>query len=413
VDIVFLVFTTLLLAFFAFTVYNVPIVVSGLWRLWRSRRKVVKRGGKGRRELPLVSIIVPVKNEERVVARLLDALTGLNYPSDKKEIIVVNDASTDRTGKICFRYALSHPEVKVLERAASTTKAGALNFGVGYAHGEIVATFDGDSVPERDAVLKAVEYFRDPCVGAVQGRICSINAGQNMLTRFISYECSVQYEVYLGGKDALDLYVGLAGTCQFIRKVDLDAVGGWNENCLGEDSELSVKLIERDKVIRYASEVRTFEESPFDAKSLLAQRARWYRGNIEVGLRFGRLMNHPNVRRFDAEMTFLGTLMILLCVFNYFSPFWFFSLSSTEVTAFIAQFTCFSTLFFLGVIGVGLALVTKPYRLRNVLWLPFIYAYWGFQSFIAMYALLEIVLRRKRRWRKTAHLGVVTVGSRV
>jgi hypothetical protein len=51
--------------------------------------------------------------------------------------------------------------------------------------------------------------------------------------------------------------------------------------------------------------------------------------------------------------------------------------------------------------------------LRNVLWLPFIYAYWGFQSFIAMYALLEIVLRRKRRWRKTAHLGVVTVGSRV
>jgi hypothetical protein len=105
--------------------------------------------------------------------------------------------------------------------------------------------------------------------------------------------------------------------------------------------------------------------------------------------------------------------MILLCVFNYFSPFWFFSLSSTEVTAFIAQFTCFSTLFFLGVIGVGLALVTKPYRLRNVLWLPFIYAYWGFQSFIAMYALLEIVLRRKRRWRKTAHLGVVTVGSRV
>jgi cellulose synthase/poly-beta-1,6-N-acetylglucosamine synthase-like glycosyltransferase len=65
------------------------------------------------------------------------------------------------------------------------------------------------------------------------------------LTRFISYEGSVQYEVYLGGKDALDLYVGLAGTCQFIRKEALDAVGGWNENSLGEDTELSVKLVER------------------------------------------------------------------------------------------------------------------------------------------------------------------------
>jgi hypothetical protein len=146
---------------------------------------------------------------------------------------------------------------------------------------------------------------------------------------------------------------------------------------------------------------------------LLAQRARWYRGNIEVGLRFGRLMKRPNLRRFDAEMTFFGTVMILLCVLNYFAPFWAFSLPSSSVTLLIAQFTCFSTLFFLGVIGVALAFMTKPVRLRNVLWLPFIYLYWGFQSFIAMYSLFEIVLRRKKRWRKTAHSGAVTVNRRV
>jgi cellulose synthase/poly-beta-1,6-N-acetylglucosamine synthase-like glycosyltransferase len=410
----FLIFTALLLTFFAFTVYNIPVIVSGLWRVWAARRRKVKRTEISEGELPLVSIIVPVKNEEKVVARLLRALTGLRYPLGRKEIIVVNDASTDRTGEICQEYALSHPEVRVLERTMSTTKAGALNLGLGYARGEVVATFDGDSVPEPDALLNAVAYFEDPSVGAVQGRICSINAGQNMLTRFISRECGVQYELYLGGKDALDLYVGLAGTCQFIRKADLDAVGGWNEKSLGEDSELSVKLIERDKVIRYASEVRTFEESPFNVRSLLAQRARWYRGNIEVGLRFGRLMKRPNLRRFDAEMTFFGTVMILLCVLNYFAPFWAFSLPSNSVTLLIAQFTCFSTVFFLGVIGVALAFTTKPFRLRNVLWLPFIYAYWGFQSFIALYALLEIVLRRKRRWRKTEHSGqIARVSERV
>jgi cellulose synthase/poly-beta-1,6-N-acetylglucosamine synthase-like glycosyltransferase len=407
-EIVFLIFTTVLLFFFAFTVYNIPIVATGFLRIWRSRKKEVERVKCAGSELPFVSIIVPVKNEEKVVARLLNALASLNYPKDKKEVIVVNDASTDQTGKICMEYASVHPEIRVLERAISTTKAGALNFGAKCARGEVIATFDGDSVPEPDALLKAVRYFADANVAAVQGRICSINAGQNMLTRFISYECAVQYELYLGGKDSLDLYVGLAGTCQFIRKESLDAVGGWNENSLGEDTELSVRLIERGNVIRYASEVRTFEESPFNIKSLLAQRARWYRGNIEVGLRFGRLMKRPNVRRFDAEMTFLGTFMILLCVVNYFAPLWFFSLSSTLVTAVIAQFTCFATLFFLGVIGVALTFVVKPFRLRNVLWLPFIYAYWGFQSFIAMYALFEIALRRKRRWRKTAHLGVVS-----
>jgi cellulose synthase/poly-beta-1,6-N-acetylglucosamine synthase-like glycosyltransferase len=409
-----LIFTAMLLAFFVFTIYSIPVVIFGFLRLWRAHGKKARRVENLEHELPLVSIIAPVKNEERVVERLLDALARLDYPSGKKEVIVVNDASTDRTGEICLQYSLSHPEVRVFEKGTSSTKAGALNFGLNFARGEVVATFDGDSVPEPDALLKAVEYFEDPCVAAVQGRICSINEGQNMLTRFLSYECSVQYELYLQGKDALDLYVGLAGTCQFIRKVALDAVGGWNENCLGEDSELSVKLIERGKVIRYASEVRTFEESPFNVKSLLAQRARWYRGNIEVGLRFGKLMKRPSLRRFDAEMTFFGTFMILLCVLNYFAPFWAFSLPPAAATTIIVQFTCFSTLFFLGVIGVALAFMTKPVRLRNVLWLPFIYVYWGFQSFIAMYSLFEIVLRRKRRWRKTEHSGQVTrVAERV
>jgi len=411
-SLVVLFFTAMLVTFFAFALYNIPIVISGFWRLLHAPRKKAKKLN-AEQKLPFVSIIVPVKNEANVIARLLDALTSLTYPSDRKEIIVVNDASTDSTGKICLQYSQAYPEIRVFEKTVSTTKAGALNFGVNHANGEVIATFDGDSVPEPAALLKAVEYFADPSVGAVQGRICSINAKQNMLTRFISYECSVQYEVYLQGKDALDLYVGLAGTCQFIRKKDLDAVGGWNENCLGEDSELSVKLIEHDKVIRYASEVRTFEESPFNVKSLLAQRARWYRGNLEVGFRFGRLMKRPNLRRFDAEITFLGTLMILLCVFNYFAPLWAFSLSPATFMMVIAQFTGFATLLFLGVIGAALAFMTKPVRLRNVLWLPFIYAYWGFQSFIAMYALLEIILRRKRQWRKTAHLGMVTDAKHV
>jgi cellulose synthase/poly-beta-1,6-N-acetylglucosamine synthase-like glycosyltransferase len=400
-------FSTLLLIFLVFTLYNVPVVFSGFLRLWRGRKKRVLRVSSVGSELPFVSIIVPMKNEEKVVSRLLKALGGLSYPLGKKEVIVVNDASTDRTGEICQRYALEHPEVRVLERKRSTTKAGALNFGLRYACGEIIATFDGDSVPEPDAVLKAVKYFADSSVGAVQGRICSINEGQNMLTRFLSYEAAVQYEVYLGGKDALDLYVGLAGTCQFIRKEALDAVGGWNENSLGEDTDLSVRFIERGNIIRYASEVRTFEESPFGFRSLFVQRARWYRGNIEVGLRFGRLMRRPSVRRFDAEMTLFGTFIILLCWLNYLAPFWAFSVPPTLVATVIAQFTCVYTLLVFSLVGVALACLARPFRLRNVLWLPFIYAYWAFQSFIVMYALFEILLRRKPVWRKTEHSGRV------
>jgi cellulose synthase/poly-beta-1,6-N-acetylglucosamine synthase-like glycosyltransferase len=400
--------SALVVVFFVFALYNVPIVMTGMWRLLQIRKRIARQNRGGKEDLPAVSIIVPVKNEEKVVGRLLDALLSLDYPSGRKEIVVVDDASTDRTHEICLKYSSTHPEITVLKKTKSTTKAEALNFGLHHAHGKIVATFDGDSVPELDALLKVAKYFKDQSVAAVQGRVCSINSGQNMLTRFISYESAIQYELYMQGKDALGLYVGLAGTCQFIRREALEAIGGWNENCLVEDTELSLRLVEKGNVIRYASEVRTFEESPCNVKGLVAQRARWYRGNIEVGLRFGRLMKKPDWRKFDAEMTLFGTFLILLCVVNYFAPLWAFSVPSSLILTFVVQFTSLFTLLVLGVVGIALACMSKPLRLRNVLWLPFIYAYWAFQSFIALYALLEIALRRKRLWRKTEHSGEVT-----
>lgn len=80
-SVVFLVFTAVLLIFFAFTVYNVPIIATGFWRLWQIRKKDAKLVVVGEYELPLVSILVPVKNEEKVVTRLVEALACLNYLS--------------------------------------------------------------------------------------------------------------------------------------------------------------------------------------------------------------------------------------------------------------------------------------------------------------------------------------------
>ena len=198
-----------------------------------------------------------MKNEEKVVGRLLKTLVSLNYPSSKIEIIVVNDESNDGTGEICNHYASRYPQIRVFNRPKSSTKAAALNFGVQHARGEIIATFNADSVPESEALLKALKYFEDPTVAAVQGRICSINANENMLTRFLSYEGAVQYEAYMQGKDRLNLFVGLVGTCQSIRRSVLEEIGGWNGRSLSEDVELLLRLTERDYAIKYASDART------------------------------------------------------------------------------------------------------------------------------------------------------------
>jgi len=410
-DLVYLIFAALILVFTAWSLYNIPVLIVGVKHLLVSRNSV----GRGRRRsvvskdsLAMVSIIAPVRNEEKVVGRLLKALLNLNYPESKFEIIVVNDGSSDGTGEICRSFESRFYRVRVFNREKSTTKAAALNFGVAFARGEIIATFDADSVPERDALLEASLYFRDPAVAAVQGRICSINAGENMLTRFLSFEEAVQCEVYLGGKDGLGLFVGMAGTCQFVRRSVLEAVGCWNERSLCEDTELSLRLVERDYLTKYAADVRTWEESPNSVSGLVRQRARWYRGNICTLFRFGRLMVHPSLRRFDAEMFLFGTLLILLCVVNYVMAVWSLFMPPVLVLPLVAGFASCLTLVMLGLVGCGLVLTVKPFRLSNLLWLPFVYAYWGFQSFIALYAVLQIVFKRKGNWGKTVRSGAVT-----
>ena len=78
----------LFLSVYAWSIYNIPIFVAGVGHLHRRRRKL-KDDPTTRAKLPTFSIIIPAKNEEKVVGRLLDALAKLNYPADKKEIIVV------------------------------------------------------------------------------------------------------------------------------------------------------------------------------------------------------------------------------------------------------------------------------------------------------------------------------------
>jgi cellulose synthase/poly-beta-1,6-N-acetylglucosamine synthase-like glycosyltransferase len=398
----------LILVFNVWTLYNIPIVFSGIRSLLKNRKSKTKPSSLPEEELPYISIVLPLKDEEKVAGRLLSAMLKLNYPSYKTEIIVVEDASVDNTASICSGFANKNPKLKMFNRSVSTTKAAALNFGAKHAQGEIIATFDADSVPETDVLKNVVTYFADPSVAAVQGRICTINSEENMLTKFLSYEGAVQYELFMKGKDKLGLFVGLAGTCQFIRREVLETVGGWEERSLSEDTELSLRLVEKDYITKYASDVRTWEESPSHLRNLVRQRVRWYRGNIENGVRFGKLLKKFSLRRFDAEMTLAGTFIIMLCAVNYLMAFWFAYEPPSFVISAVAQLTSILTLTVLGVIGIALACFTRSFRLKSILWLPFIYAYWGFQSLIVAYAILQIILRRPRRWAKTARSGLIT-----
>ena len=397
---------------YAWTLYNMPILAVGLKHLLRKLRNKENKKGKSsiKANLPFISIIVPVKDEEKVIGRILDALLRLVYPKEKSEIIIVEDGSKDKTVKICQKYIDQHPNhIKLFHREISNGKPSALNYALKKSKGEILALFDADCVPNSDVLLRVVEYFEDPSTAAVQGGLSSINANENMLTRLISYEEAVAFKTYALGRNALNLFVYLIGSCCFLRKSVVEKLGGWDEESLGEDLEISVRLTKEGYLIRYVPEIQSWQESPAKLGALIKQRARWLRGHMEIALKYGRLITNVNKKTVDTEVTLLLPFIQIIGLLGYFMALVtsFLSIQLDYILSILGQVLLILTMTALLMIGVALIYVTKPCKMTNLLWLPFVFAYWLVENLIAFYALLQIVLRRPRKWTKTTKTGTV------
>jgi cellulose synthase/poly-beta-1,6-N-acetylglucosamine synthase-like glycosyltransferase len=104
---------------------------------------------------PTVSILIPARDEEQVIGRLLQRMTELTYPNDKLQVITIDDASSDRTRQIAEEFSKRYPFIEVVHRDKKTGgkgKASAMNSGLERSTGEIVLCFDADYYPQTDIV---------------------------------------------------------------------------------------------------------------------------------------------------------------------------------------------------------------------------------------------------------------------
>jgi hyaluronan synthase len=132
-------------------------------------------------EDPFVSCMVAVKNEEDNISTCIDSMINQTYTN--KEIIVVNDGSTDGTLKILKKYE-SDGKIKLVNLAVNVGKKRALGKAMEVAKGEIFAHTDSDSVWATDAIERIVKIFKYfPNVGAVSGHGRALNGDKNLLTK--------------------------------------------------------------------------------------------------------------------------------------------------------------------------------------------------------------------------------------
>jgi len=288
--------------------------------------------------LPLVkpiSIIAPAYNEEHSITESVNSLLTLEYPL--YEVIVVNDGSTDKTleklieafdlqkAKWVFRKSiatkpvngiyksLSNPKLIVIDKV-NGKKADALNAGLNISHYPLFCAIDGDSVLEKDALLKMVRPFLENpeetiAAGGIlrlsngcvfeDGQIKKIGMPKNFLARLQVLE---YLRAFLGGRMGLNKLKSLliiSGAFGLFRKDVTLECGGYRTETIGEDMDLIVRikkyLYEKKTSFRicFIPDPICWTEAPESFSSLINQRNRWHRGLAETLVHNRRMIFNP------------------------------------------------------------------------------------------------------------------------
>lgn len=238
---------------------------------------------------PKVSLLVAAKNEEAVISNLVEMLCSLNYPRDKYEVWAIDDRSTDNTPAILDKLAIQYPQLKVVHRVASAGggKSGALNQVVPQTFGDIIGVFDADAKISTDLLANVVPLFDNPQMGAVQVRKAIANTAENFWTKGQAAEMALDSYVQQQ-RIATDGIGELRGNGQFVSRVALDSCGGWNEETITDDLDLTIRLHLDNWKIGLLPTPPVWEEAVTTAGSLWHQRNRWAEGGYQRYLDYWR-----------------------------------------------------------------------------------------------------------------------------
>ena len=258
-------FAILLVLFFGY-----PVVVYVLSKL-KGRR--ILRGSFVRR----ISIIVPCYDAREHVDVKVRELLGLDYPSEKFEVIFVDSGSTDGTTETLREYERGGL-IKLVSQKARAGKASAVNAGLEVAEGDIVVLTDVDAKADASALRNLVESFADPEVGAVVGNI-ALRGGRSLVSRMNSFFYQLFRERVRHWESSVDSASFFSGELMAFRKDLVDKV---DADAVSDDFHILLKV--RKKGYRCVSAENAFV-SEMDVETLIGQishKRRTIAGSLQV-----------------------------------------------------------------------------------------------------------------------------------
>jgi len=225
-----------------------------------------------------VSVVVPAYNEETVIARTVETLLAQEPPV--LEVVCVDDGSKDRTLAVLREKFDGNRRVRILGKP-NGGKSSALNLGLSEARGEVVVALDSDTLFAKDTVARLAAPFSDARVAAVAGN-AKVGNRVNRLTRWQALEYITAQNLERRAWDLASAVPVVPGAVGAWRRSAVLAEGGFHEDTLAEDTDLTLRLIARGFRVVYAEHALAYTEAPETARTLLKQRFRWTYGVLQA-----------------------------------------------------------------------------------------------------------------------------------
>ncbi len=239
---------------------------------------------------PAATVLIAAHNEEKWIEPTLRSLLNSDYPADLLDIVVVSDASTDRTEEMVR--SLHDPRVRWHQMPRRGGKTKALREGVHQTNRDFIVLADASSLFAPSAVRNLLRHFQDPRVGSVVGRKGILRTGTSLAAAEGSYwhydALLREWESRTGGS-----WVGCEGTITAVRKSNYDLDFG---DDLAEDYSMCCRIYERGLINRFDSQAVAFEASAQDMLMEYRRRIRVCVRGIRALFAFGYLLNpikHP------------------------------------------------------------------------------------------------------------------------
>lgn len=367
------------------------------------------------------TVLLPARHEELVIADTIRSAAAIDYPEEKKEVLVLineeGDAETVRIAQETIK-SIGKDNIRLITFTGHPiNKPKGLNIGLKSATKDIVTIFDAEDEVHPDLFRVINTVFIERKSDVIQSGVQLMNYWSswfslfNVLEYFFWFKSSLHFFA-VGGM------IPLGGNTVFFKRSWLERVEGWDEHCLTEDADIGLRLslLGAKTSVVYDEKYATREETPATTYDFLKQRTRWNQGFIQILFK-GDWLKLPTFRqKFLAFYVF--SWPIFQGILFIFIPVSFLIAKTVEMTPLLSVFSnipSYLLVIFLIVFNLGLHDFIKNYSFRYspllvlktiVFFLPFVVLL-GLAAFRAAYR--EII--GNNTWEKTTHLNIQRKGS--